>query len=103
MAMDNIGLADQHCAFDDVFQLTHVAGPVITRKHVYGRRRNTLDALAVLSRILLEKMVRQEQHIRFALTQGGHEDRKNVETIIEVLTKLALGNGLLNVLICSSH
>src|SRR6266576_1577227 len=103
MAMDNIGLADQHCAFDDVFQLTNIAGPVVTRKHIYGRRRNALDALAVLARILLEKMIRQEQNVRLALAQGRHEDRKNVETIVEVLTKLALGNGLLNVLISSSH
>src|SRR6266404_4361662 len=103
MAVDNIGLAGQHCTFDNVFQLTHIAGPVITRKHVYGRRRNALNPLTVLARILLEKMIRQEQHVRLALTQGRHEDRKNVETIVEVLTKLAPGDGLLNVLISSSY
>src|SRR4029450_10914414 len=35
MSMDDGSVTDQHGAFNDVLELTHVAGPVIGREHIY--------------------------------------------------------------------
>src|SRR6516162_11330906 len=74
-------------AFDEVFELAYVAGPVIFRYrgHYCGGNRfdRFLDALG----IFLDKMAYEERNIFAPLAQRRHHDRKNVKTIIEVAAK----------------
>src|SRR5262249_38413359 len=95
IAMDDLPFTDEHGTLDGIFQLTHIARPVIAGKHANRRGRNTFDGFAVLTRVFVEKMLAQQEHIITALAQRWHENRKDIEAVIEILTKRSTGNGLL--------
>ncbi len=67
MAMDDIGFANQHCAFDDVFEFAYIARLMIASQHVDSRRRDAFDTLTVFARILFQKVVCQKQDVRLPL------------------------------------
>ncbi len=46
--------------------------------------------MRVFARVLLQKMIGQQQHVRLALAQGRHEDRENIQAVVEVLPELSL-------------
>jgi hypothetical protein len=99
VAVDGPLFAEQHGPFDAVFQFTHIAGPVVGHEHIDGRRGEPLDLPAVLFGIALQKKVRQQQDIRFALPQRRHVDGKHVQPVIQVAAEGILLHGLLQVLV----
>src|SRR5437773_4824529 len=99
MTMDYIGLTHQHRAFDNVFEFTHIAWPVIAGQHIDSGSGNPPDALAMFALILLQKMVREQKHVRLAVTQGRHEYSEDVETIVQIFAKSAFSDCPLHVFI----
>src|SRR4029434_7857956 len=89
MAVDHSIVAKDHSAFDAILQLADISRPVIAHEHIDGRRRDALDRLPMLTGIFFDKMVGQEQDVRLSLPQRRHEDRKDIETVIEVLAETA--------------
>ena len=82
-----------------VLELADVAGPVIAHQHVDRRRRDALDVLAVLARELLEEVVGQQQDVGLPLAQRRHEDREDVQPVVQVLAERPAGDRLLEVLV----
>src|SRR5687767_9925028 len=68
MPVDNRAVTDQNGALDDIFELADVAGPVIGRQHIDGRRGNAADVSTVLLRILLKEVVRQQKQVRLTFS-----------------------------------
>src|SRR5262245_15728332 len=78
VAMNDVAFADQRRALDHVLEFAHVTRPVITHQHVYGRRGDSLDPLAVLAAVFFEEMVGQQQDVGLALAERRQVDRKNI-------------------------
>src|SRR5258705_6500807 len=57
MPVNDVGLANQHCPLNDVFEFPNIAGPVITGKHVNRRSRDAPNAFVMLARELFEKVI----------------------------------------------
>src|SRR5215212_945216 len=77
-------VADDDGALDYVLKLAHVAGPVVGREHVDGGRGDSLDVFAVLAPVLLKEVVGEQEHVRLTLAQRRHEDREDVEAVVQV-------------------
>src|ERR1043166_3801659 len=100
ITMDDLPFTDEHGTLNGIFQLAHIARPVIAGEHVNRRGRNAFDGLAMLTGVFVEKMLAQQEHIIAALAQRWHEDRKDIEAVIEILTKHPPGYRLLQVSVC---
>ena len=97
--MNHLAVAHEHRALERVLELADVAGPVIRHQHVDGGRGNPLNHLTVLARKLLEEVIGQQQHVRLPVAQRRHEDREDIEPVIEVLAEGPLRDRLLHVLV----
>ena len=53
----------------------------------------------MLTRVFVEKMLAQQEHIIAALAQRRYKNGKHIEAVIDILTKRRAGNGLLQVAI----
>ena len=53
----------------------------------------------VLARELLEEVIDEQQHVGLPLAQRRHEDREDVEPVVEVLAERAGGDRPLEVLV----
>ena len=88
---------------DDIFELTHVAGPVVPHQMLDGLLLNGHNLFVVFPGILLQEMRCQEGNVLEAFTQRRQMDSDDVETIIQVLAE-ALGSDFLGeFLIRSRH
>ena len=84
-----LAVAHEHRALDRVLELADVARPVIAREHVDGRRRDPLDVLPVLDRVLREEVVGQQHDVRLPLAKRRREDREHVQPVEQVLAERA--------------
>ena len=84
---NHILVAQQDRPFNAVFQLPHIARPVITGQHFNGRRRNPLDSFAVFAGIFFQKKIRQQHNIVFAVPQRRNKDRKDIDAIIQIFAE----------------
>ena len=97
--MDDVPVADQYRALDDVLQLARIARPVIRRQHVDRRGGEPADVAAVLGRIALQEVVGEQQHVGLPLAQRRDEDREDVEAVEQVLAEAALLDRPLEILV----
>ena len=58
-----------------------------------------LMLLLVLARELLEEVIDEQQQVGLPLAQRRHEDREDVEPVVEILAERAGGDRLLQVLV----
>src|SRR2546428_2637169 len=87
MAVDRLSIASEHCVLDGVFQLAHVARPLIRHQHLRSRRRNAPDDLAVLLRMPGEEMMDEEHDVGLSIAQRRHLDGGQREAVMEVFAK----------------
>src|SRR6266481_3642824 len=83
---------ERHRPFDRVLQLANVARPVVAGQGFERSRFDAMNALSRSGRIFLQEVIRQERYILAALTQAGHANGNDVQAIVEVLAKRALGD-----------
>ena len=85
---DQIGGAQHHGALDGVFELAHVAWPIVVRS---GRRAPAarLPATARLDplRELGGEIAGQQRDVFAALAQGGHAERNHVQPVEQILAE----------------
>ena len=87
----------QNGAFNAVFQLPHIAGPVVTHQHVDRRRGKPFHLLAVPDIQLFNEMLRQQNDVTAALAQIRHHNRENIQPVIQVFAELLLPHQLFEV------
>jgi hypothetical protein len=80
---------DDHCPFQDILQLTHVTGPVISMQLVQMTlgQANFVAAEPVAG--LLQKVPCQQRDVFPSLSQRRQFDRKDTQAVIEVLPEPA--------------
>ena len=93
MAVDDAVVAEDDRPFNAVFQLAHVARPVVAHHHVNSGRRNAVHLHAVLVGVLFEEVVGELEDVGFALAQGRNEDGKDIEAVEKILAKCSLSDG----------
>ena len=79
-----------HGAFDHVFELAHVAGPVVGEQHFLRPLLPALDGLPRARGDAFKKMVGQRQNVLLAATQGWQVELDDVQAIVEIFTEPAL-------------
>src|SRR5208283_3888602 len=83
---------ENHRPFNEISQLTYVAGPVPGHKGLHGFGRNAGYRLPHSAAQTGNEMLDEERNVLAALAQGWHLDRENIESIEQVLAKGPLTN-----------
>ncbi len=97
IAVNGTFIAENYCPFNAVFQLPHIAGPVIFHEHINGRSGKTFNLFEMFSGIFFQKKIGQQDHIGFSHAQARHVNGKNIEPKIEILPEFFLFQHLLKV------
>ncbi|PYR33445.1 MAG: hypothetical protein DMF90_20810 [Acidobacteria bacterium] len=80
-----------------VFQLPHVAGPVILLESRERPVVNPVDASANAVGVFAEKVLDERRNVLSAFAQRGQVDRDDVQPVEQVLLEPALGHHLAQV------
>src|SRR6476646_3817277 len=83
-------------AFQTVFQLTDVAGPIIDLKQLHRLRTDRVLDLSALARALKE-MLSQRTNVFFALTQRRQTETNHIEAEEQIASERSLLHGHLQV------
>ena len=97
--LDEPALGDDRRAFDDVAQLTHVAGPRVRLERRHRRRIDRRDRPAVPRVELVDEHLNEQRQVVLALTQRRQRDLEDVEPVVEVFPQLAVLDGHRRVLV----
>ncbi len=89
----------QERLFDGVLQLAHVARPRMPLETTHHFRRDRQRFFVEFTIVNLDEMIDQERQIFKPLSQGRKLDYKDVEAIVQILSKTAGGNLRFEVLI----
>src|SRR6202521_5482659 len=79
-------------AFDDIFELANVAGPIIIHQKLQRRRGEVAQRLAVFLAVAVEEMRKQRGHIFAAIAQRRQLQVNDVEAVIEIFTEAAFAD-----------
>ena len=82
MPVDHPARAYEHSALDAVLQLPDVARPMVGHQQVDRGCRDAANAPTQHRRVLLGKVIDQQENVRLPVAQGGHEDAEHVESVI---------------------
>src|SRR2546426_11423920 len=85
LSPDHVAGGHDHEAFHHVAELAHVPGPVVGDEVAERLARDGLEPLAVLPAEERDEVVHEQRDVVLALAQGGHLDRDDIETVVEVL------------------
>jgi len=99
MTLDIAVIAQHDRSFDVVLQFPDIARPVVVHKLCGCGRRDAVDFLSMLSAVFLNEMVGQEHDVGPAFSQWRHDDRKDIEPIVEILAEFSLPDGYRQVLV----
>src|SRR5213594_3251666 len=86
-------------SLDDVLKLAHISGPCVGAQPVQHFRAQSPHALSHLRSVEHGEMPRKVWNVLRPLSQGRDDDRKYVETIVEVRAEALVAHGLLEVAI----
>src|SRR5580700_5269245 len=86
-------------ALDDIFQLTHISGPVVAGQSLEGFIAELDPRATVLTTKLEKKFASQKRNVLLALAQRRHEERDNVEAVEEIFTEVSLGDLFFKILV----
>src|ERR1700722_15819650 len=92
-----------YSALDEILKLANVPGPMPLSQLLDSRGGNRFDLLLHPLRIFLREIPHQQRNIFRAFAQWRDPNGKNIQAVIEVAAKLALGNHLFQVAICRSN
>src|ERR1700678_4405874 len=95
--VDDGGAGENHAALDDVFELAHVAGPLVVYQCAHGVGGELAGFEIVLFGEVFEEAVDEQRNVFAAAAQGGQVDGDDVEAVEEVVAKLAVADGLAQV------
>ena len=84
-----VAVCENHRAKHSVFQLAHVAGPVVACKQRQRLRRDSADIAACLGGETRRESAREIGDVLAPRAQGRNADRKDVEPIEQVLAELS--------------
>ena len=92
-----------NAALDKVFELAHIARPVVFRQSRHGLGGDRIDGLFHPPRMLLREVARQQRDVFAPIAQRGDHHRKNVEPVEEIAAKLVLRHLLRQIHIGGGH
>src|SRR5215471_11713940 len=90
--VDALRRREDHRAFHDVFEFTHVAWPVVIHEQFHGRGREMPERLRVLLTEAVEEMRKQERDVLAAFAERGQAQVNDVQAVKEVLAEAAFLN-----------
>src|SRR6267154_1945427 len=79
-------------ALDNVFELAHIAGPVVIHKQLQRRGSKVAQGLVVFLAVADEEMGEQRRNIFAAITQGRQGQVNDVETMVQIFAEAAFAN-----------
>ena len=85
-------------ALHDVFELTHVAGPMVAQKHVEGIGLDRIHGLLEDARVVAHEVVRDKRNVFGPILERRRIDAHDVNAVVEILAELAFGHKLGKVL-----
>src|SRR5262245_16539879 len=100
----DLGLrADDHEPFDEVTQLTNIAGPRITNQDLHGCVAQFASALAVCGAELVQEIARQDGDIFLAVPKRRNEEGNHVQSVEKILSKGTASDFLFKILVCGGE
>ena len=90
VAVDDVLVDQNHCAFNDVFQFADVARPRVGEQHLLRRARDGLDLLAELPGEARYEKLREGDDVAVAVAQWRNDDGEDVQAVIEVFAESPL-------------
>ncbi|MNP35512.1 hypothetical protein D3C76_1288470 [compost metagenome] len=91
LGLDRAAVAQGNRLEQHVFQLPHVARPVVMTEPIHGRRRELGQRATDLPAGLVEKVLHQRGQAVEAFAQRRNVQRQHVQAVIQVLAKLPAG------------
>src|SRR5437016_1965317 len=85
---------DDHCAFHQVLQLANVARPGVPLEGSHGFRRNAVDLLPHAAAKQPHEMRDKSRNVLPALSECGQQDGEDIQTVIQITTKLPTSDHL---------
>ena len=95
--------AEKDGALDKIFELTNVAGPGVIDKCVHRFGGNVLDGFVQAAAEILHEVTNEQGHVFAAFAQRRNLNRKNIEAIVEIAAKFAVGDEAREVAIGGGH
>ena len=95
--MQYVASGKQNRTFYHVFQLAHVARPLHAAQRTQRLGGNAVDIAPHPASNFKGKGFYQQRNIFRALTQRRQMDREDVQSIVEIVTKLAIGYHLFQI------
>src|SRR5205823_4966753 len=92
-----LGRAEDDGALNRVLKLAHVAGPIVSRETLARLRSEARHLAFELRAVLRCEVVGEQRYVVPSLAQRGHLEGDDVESVVQVLTKAALFDRLLQV------
>ena len=80
--------ADDHGTLDDILEFPDIAGPVIANQRLHRFREDGIDHPVVALTELLDEAPHQQRNVFRPFAQWRNADRKNVQAIVEIGSKL---------------
>ena len=80
-----------------ILQFPHISRPIMLDQQSEGFGEDSPDLLAHSLTRLMKKVLRQERDVFFPVAQRRQRDTKDIESVIQVLTKYAVGDSFCEV------
>lgn len=95
--LQHAAAGQQHRALNDVFQFAHVTRPLHAAEQAQRFRRNAVNVAPETAGNFKGEGLHQQGNILRPLAQGRQVDREDVQPIVEIAAKLAIGDHLLKI------
>src|SRR5579862_3840146 len=101
--LEGRAVGQDHRTLDEVFQLADIAWPVPRRKPLHRCSWNGIDLFFHAAAVLLSEVSNQQWNVLRPLPQWRNANWKNIQTIIQILAKLASLDHLFQITIRGCH
>ena len=91
---------ERDAALDDVFEFTHIAGPMEIEQQLHGGGRDAANGLAGFASEFFEEEVRESGDVFLVVAERGNIDRDHVEAVVKVLAKRAVLKSGAKIAVC---
>ena len=84
--------AQDETVLDDVFKFPDIARKIIVHEQAHHLKRQTGNALSCARVKMIDKMINQQRNILPAVGKPGQGQFYDIDAVIQILAKSALGN-----------